>query len=353
MTRTGGARTVAGLPVPVVLLVAVLAAGALLGAAVQAALSGGVAARPTVGSGPSAGPDGGSDGGSDDEPDAVPGPVRPAAGRERCADGSDPAASLRPSRAAGPAVERVRRAGRLVVGVDQNSYLWGYFDPFSREFTGFDIELVKAIATDLLGPDPEIVYKTIPTDQRIPALRRRQVDMVVRTMSITCDRIRQVAFSTAYFEAGQQILAPEDSRITGFDASLRGRRLCTAAGSTAQTLLEKDSRGARPVYADNQLDCLVRLQLGEVDAVMTDSALAAGQAAQDPSVRLVGDPLTVEPYGVAMNLGDEDLVRRVNKVLEDYRRGGADSAWTTAYERWLADRMETAEPAPPAPAYRD
>ena len=53
----------------------------------------------------------------------------------------------------------------------------------------------------------------------------------------------------------------------------------------------------------NQLDCLVRLQLDQVDAVLTDNALAAGQAAQDPSVHLIGSPLTHEPYAVAMNLG--------------------------------------------------
>ncbi len=284
-----------------------------------------------------------------------PGAARtsPAAERETCADGRDPAESLRPSNEAGPAVERVRRAGRLVVGVDQNSYLWGYRDPSSGDIVGFDIDLVKAIAKDLLGDDPEIVYKTVPTDRRIPAVQRREVDMVVRTMSITCARLKEVAFSTAYFEAGQQILAPRSSSITGFDETLRGKRLCTAAGSTAQTLLEKDDGGAEPVYVDNQLDCLVRLQLGEVDAVMTDSALAAGQAAQDPSVRLVGDPLTVEPYGVAMHREDEDLVRRVNKVLDDYRRGGENSPWMAAYKRWLADKMEVAEPAPPAPAYRD
>ncbi|MEU2237478.1 hypothetical protein ABZ585_41995, partial [Streptomyces vietnamensis] len=32
-------------------------------------------------------------------------------------------------------------------------------------------------------------------------------DLVVRTMTINCKRIEQVAFSTAYFQAGQQVLA--------------------------------------------------------------------------------------------------------------------------------------------------
>ena len=45
--------------------------------------------------------------------------------------------------------------------------------------------------------------------------------MVVRTMTINCDRIKQVAFSTAYFEAGQQLLVPKGSPITGFDDSLQ------------------------------------------------------------------------------------------------------------------------------------
>ncbi|MGD9483038.1 glutamate ABC transporter substrate-binding protein [Streptomyces sp. TRM70308] len=276
-----------------------------------------------------------------------------SAAPERCADGSLVAASLRPSGAAGEAVRRIQRSGQLVVGVDQNSFLWGYRDPHTGALEGFDIDLVGAIARDLLGEDPSIVYRTIPTDQRIPALRDRRVDLVVRTMTVNCDRRADVAFSTAYFEAGQQVLAPRASDVTGYDASLTGRTVCTARGSTGQSALEADNPGARVVLVPNQLDCLVRLQLGEVDAVVTDSALAAGQAAQDPTVALVGEPFTTEYYGVAMNLADEDLVRRVNRVLDDFRSGGADSAWRASYERWLDDVMPGRDPSPPTPRYRD
>lgn len=102
----------------------------------------------------------------------------------------------------------------------------------------------------------------------------------------------------------------------------------------------------------NQLDCLVRLQLGEVDAVVTDNALAAGQAAQDPAVELKGkDPFTTEYYGVATKKGSDDLVARVNKVLVDYRAGGKDSAWMRSYEKWLATGLPGIT-APPAPKYR-
>jgi polar amino acid transport system substrate-binding protein len=255
-------------------------------------------------------------------------------------------------------VRRIRERDRLVVGVDQNSFLWGYRNPATGRLEGFDIDLVEAVAEDLLGPDPNIVYKTIPTDQRVVAVQDGEVDMVVRTMTINCDRAEQVAFSTAYFLSGQQLVVPkEGSAVTGLDRSVRGRRICLARGSTAEKLLQGEefaALGARPVKVANQLDCLVRLQLGEADAVLTDNALGAGQAAQDPSVELVGRPATVEPYGIAMNLDDTDLVRRVNRVLEDYRKGGDDSAWRVSYDRWLAEMMDPGadgEPAPPAPAY--
>ncbi|EST35425.1 hypothetical protein N566_17685, partial [Streptomycetaceae bacterium MP113-05] len=281
----------------------------------------------------------------------------PAAEPETCADGSNPAASLIPSAAAGPAVRRIQERGRLVVGVDQNSYLWGYRDPATGKLAGFDIDLVRAIAQDLLGPDPQIVFQTIPTARRVPAIRQGEVDMVVRTMTIDCDRREKVAFSTAYFLSGQQAVVPEGSDITGLDESLRGRRVCNARGSTAEKLLSGEEFAAlevKQVKVANQLDCLVRLQLGEADAVLTDNALGAGQVAQDPSVRLVGEPATVEPYGVAMNLDDEDLVRRVNRVLEKYRSGGEGSPWRASYDRWLADMMDPGtEAVPPEPEYRD
>ncbi|MGW2408240.1 glutamate ABC transporter substrate-binding protein [Streptomyces sp. NPDC001739] len=278
------------------------------------------------------------------------------------ASGTSPAAgctprnaaeSLRPSSDDGPAVARIKERGQLVVGVDQNTYRWGYRDPATGKLAGFDIDLARAIATDILGPDAKVVFKAVPTDQRIPALQKRRVDMVVRTMTINCARKKLVAFSTSYFQGGQQVLAPKASAVKAFDDSLRGKRVCTAAGSTGEAELAARPHGAKVLTVPNQLDCLVRLQLGQADAVVTDNALAAAQAAQDPAVELKGRPFTDEPYGVAMNEADTDLVRRVNKVLDDYRAGGApDGPWMRAYRKWLkADLPDIS--GPPSPEYSD
>lgn len=284
-------------------------------------------------------------------PAALRGPATIAAApADTC---QDPEASLRPSGLDGPTIERIRAAGKLVAGVDQNSFRWGYRSQAAGgSLDGFDIDLVKAIAKDILGDEKAVIYRAIPTNQRIPALQQGRVDIVVRTMTINCQRLQDVAFSTAYFEAGQQVLAPKQSGITGYDTSLKDKRVCTAASSTAEAALRSQSYGSRPVTVPNQLDCLVRLQLGEVDAIVTDNALAAGQAAQDPSIELVGKPFTREFYGVAMNKDASDLVRRVNKVLEDYRAGGGTSPWMASYGEHL-QLVLPGVAGPPAPKYRD
>ncbi|WP_127359414.1 glutamate ABC transporter substrate-binding protein [Actinacidiphila soli] len=269
--------------------------------------------------------------------------------------GQHPEASLTPSTASGPAVDRIKKAGKLVVGVDQNSYRWGYRDAASGDIVGFDIDLVKAIAKDILGDENAVQYKTVPTSKRFEAIRKHQVDMVVRTVTINCQRITEekVAFSTAYFQAGQQLLVPrQGSTIKDFNNTLNGKKVCTAKTSTGQAKLEEQPHGSHIVLVDNQLDCLVLLQLGEVDAVFTDNALAAGQAAQDPAVHLVGKPATTEYYGVAMNSGDTDLVRRVNQVLENYRSGGTGSQWEQAYRTWLKAVLPGID-GPPAPLYKN
>ncbi|MGW0650492.1 glutamate ABC transporter substrate-binding protein [Streptomyces umbrinus] len=254
----------------------------------------------------------------------------------------------------GKTIQRIKKNGFLTVGVDQNSYRFGYRDPNSTskkaQLEGFDIDLVHAIADEILGEkDAEVHFQAIPTSERIPAIQRGDVDMVVRTMTINCERLELVAFSSPYFETGQQVLAPKKSDIKGYDDTLANKRICSASGSIALEKLKDDLGSVIPKSADistvvpNQLDCLVRLQLGEVDAVVTDGALAASQAAQDPTVELKGEPFTDEYYGVAMKKDATDLIRRVNQILVDYRK--AD--WQKSYNTWLAGTLGESDGPPP------
>jgi len=265
----------------------------------------------------------------------------------------DVTASLRPEgllppegqMPAGSTMAAIVASGRLRVGVDQNSYLFGFRDSFSGELEGFDIDIARQVAKALFGDPSRIQFVTLTSAQRIPALQQNQVDIVVRTMTITCERKNDVDFSTVYYQAGQRVLVDRGAGFTSLD-SLAGRRVCAASGSTSIANLAKAPSKPVPVAVPNWTDCLVMLQQGQVDAVSTDDNILAGLAAQDRSTEVVGPRLSEEPYGIAVAKGREDLVRFINAVLERIR---ADGTWTAIHQSWLAELG--AVPAPPPARY--
>lgn len=257
--------------------------------------------------------------------------------------GAQPVAGQMP---AGSTMAAIVARGRLVVGVDQNTFLFGFRNPFTGALEGFDIDVAREVARDLFGDPTRITFRVLTSAQRIPALQSGEVDLVVRTMTITCDRLTQVGFSTVYYQAAQRILARSDAGITGA-TTLGGKRVCATTGSTSLArLLALDPAPTVLAVAD-WTDCLVLVQQGQADAVSTDDSILAGLKQQDPYLEVVGDSLSPEPYGIGVRLEAQDLQRFVNGVLDRMR---ADGTWAALYSRWLSGLGPT--PAPPAAQYR-
>ena len=276
-----------------------------------------------------------------------PEPVRaPDPGQNSC----DRTASLRPfaSRAqADAAVATIRQRGRLLVGLDIGSNLFSFRDPVTGEITGFDVDIAGEVARDIFGEPSAVEYRILSSADRITALENNAVDIVVKTMTITCERRKLVNFSTTYFTAFQRILAPRESDIAG-PQDLSGRRVCVARGTTSLETVRAINPPPTIVTVVTWADCLVALQQREVDAVSTDDAILAGLVTQDPYLHIVGPSMAEEPYGIGINLTNTDLVRFVNGTLDRIR---TDGTWEDIYRRWLT--VLGPVPQPPAPRYVD
>ena len=262
----------------------------------------------------------------------------------------DRTASLRPfpSRAeADAAVESIRKRGRLLVGLDIGSNLFSFRDPVTGDITGFDVDIAGEVARDIFGKTSAVEYRILSSADRITALQNNAVDIVVKTMTITCERRKLVNFSTTYFTAYQRILAPRNSDITG-PGDLSGKRVCVARGTTSLRKVQEINPPPAIVTVVTWADCLVALQQREVDAISTDDAILAGLVAQDPYLHIVGPNMAEEPYGIGINLTNTGLVRFVNGTLERIRN---DGTWEALYNKWLT--VLGPAPAPPAPRYAD
>jgi polar amino acid transport system substrate-binding protein len=259
-------------------------------------------------------------------------------------------ASLRPfptKAEADAAVANIRDRGRLIVGLDIGSNLFSFRDPITGEITGFDVDIAGEIARDIFGAPSHVEYRILSSDERITALQHSEVDVVVKTMTITCDRRKLVNFSTVYLDANQRILAPRDSPIAKV-GDLSGKRVCVARGTTSLHRIRQIDPLPVIVSVVNWADCLVAMQQREIDAVSTDDSILAGLVEEDPYLHIVGPNMATQPYGIGTNLDNTGLVRFVNGTLERIRR---DGTWNTLYRKWLT--VLGPAPAPPVPRYVD
>ncbi|WP_225845663.1 glutamate ABC transporter substrate-binding protein [Streptomyces sp. HPF1205] len=256
---------------------------------------------------------------------------------------------------AGSTMAAIVKRGRLIAGVDQNSYLFGYRDPLTGNLDGYEIRMLRRISTALFGRDDRIEFRTISSNQRIPVLSPDRkvnpdpVDIVVDSMTINCDRWKSVAFSTDYMNAGQKVLVPKSSTANSI-RDLGGKKVCAAGGTTSiDTLRALKDPAVIPWPVKDWTDCLMLMQLGQVAAVSTDDTILIGLHKQDPNTKLIGPRFTDEPHGVAMQSQAIDFVRFVNGVLEQMRQ---DGSLARLGQDWLGQDYGP-DFAPPAPEYRD
>jgi polar amino acid transport system substrate-binding protein len=278
-------------------------------------------------------------------------PPRPAASPVPC---TDPTLSLRPDGALpragelpnGSYAQQVYNRGRVIAGIAQDTLYFGYLNPLDNQLEGFDIDLVRQLSQAIFGDDLHVEYRVITPSQAIQALRSGAVDVVVRTLPMTCRAWQQIDFSTEYLEAGQRVMVPRASTVQGI-GDLGGRRVCAAAGTTALDNVASAASKPRPVGLTDQTDCLVQLELGTVDAISADDVILAGLAAQDPNVKIVGPRIAPLPYGIGVSQAHPDFVRYVNALLDQVRANGT---WSTLYGRWLS---QLGPASPPPSRYQD
>jgi ABC-type amino acid transport substrate-binding protein len=240
---------------------------------------------------------------------------------------------------------RIQQEGEIAIGVKYDVPPFGFRNPTSGEIEGFDVDFGRAVA-EALGVEPR--FTEAVSDNRIPFVKDGTVDLVVSTMTINEERAQEIGFTDPYFIARGRILVPEGSEITGVD-TLAGNRVCTALGSTYEDTLQEQAPEAELRLVDTYSECLELLQNGAVDAISTDDVILTGMIIQDDSLRLVGDELTVEPYGAGFTRGDEQFAQFLNGVLEEYK---SDGRWARAYEEWLG-RFTGEDQEPPTETLED
>ncbi len=224
---------------------------------------------------------------------------------------------------------RVRASGELRIGTDAT------YPPFASaqgdEFTGFDIDLGRALAREL-GVKP--VFVNASFDGIFPALQNGSFDVVVSAVTITPERREVLLFSDPYIDAGQLLAVRQNQQGISGPADLSGKRVGVQINTTAQFDLEKRPGVMLAKY--NTIDlALLDLQNGRLDAVVSDAPVLRYMTKLSfAGVTTIGEQFTDEKLGVVLAQGSDDLRRAVNAALWKLEDGGE---YARLYRQWFGE----------------
>jgi ABC-type amino acid transport substrate-binding protein len=234
---------------------------------------------------------------------------------------------------------KIQKAGEITIGVKFDVPPFGFKNPQTNEVEGFDVDMGKFIAEGL-GVEPKFIEAI--SDNRIPFLERGTVDLILSTMTINAERDMEIDFSEPYYIAQGRILVPKGSDIKGLE-DLGGKGVCTALGSTYEETIRTEAPDADLKLVDTYSECLELLQNEAIDAISTDDVILTGMIIQDDSLEMVGDRLTVEPYGVGIKEGDKQLKGFVDGVL---KKAEEDGRWEDTYQKWVGRHLDKQQEPP-------
>jgi putative glutamine transport system substrate-binding protein len=234
-------------------------------------------------------------------------------------------------------LEKIKKRGKLIVGVKYDLNLFGLKNPKTGKVEGFDIDIAKGLAKKILGDENKIEFKEVTSKTRIPMLNNGEIDAIIATMTITEERKKEVDFSDVYFMAGQSLLVKKDSKINSVKDLKKGMTVLTAKGSTSAQNIRKVAPQVNVLEFENYAEAFTALKAGQGDALTTDNALLWGMAKQDPNYRVLDETFSKEPYGIAVRKGDKELLQVINEYLKEIKENGE---YDKIYEKWIGKKPQ-------------
>ena len=208
-------------------------------------------------------------------------------------------------------------SNKLVVGTNATFVPFEFKDEKSQDYTGFDIELIRAIGKRI---NKDVELKNVAFDALIPALNTHDIDVAASGMTITKARSEKVLFSSPYYENALAVVYKDGTAVNSLD-DLKGKKIAAQLGTTVKEF-------------DHSNEALLELQNSGVDATVIDLPVAQYYSTKHPDqhIKFMAYPNTKEYLGLAINKDNKALQEEINKAIADMK---ADGEFNTLYKKWF------------------
>ena len=220
------------------------------------------------------------------------------------------------------------------------------------QFTGFDNELLRAIATKL---GLQINFVGTEFSGLLAQVASRRFDVGSSSITTTEARRRTVGFTNGYDFGYFSLVVPTGSPITGFDKLAGGQRIGVVQG-TVQESYVIDTLGLQPVKFPDYNTVYASLKTRQIDAWVAPSQQASGTVQPGDPAEIIENTFSLDNFVAwAVATDNKPLIDALNSGLDAII---ADGTWSRLYSDWVPRALppgwkpgSRAAPAPQLPDF--
>ncbi|MEI6200493.1 MAG: transporter substrate-binding domain-containing protein [Enhydrobacter sp.] len=228
-------------------------------------------------------------------------------------------------------LDEIKKRGHMIAGVRIESSRFGALDTKTNEIKGFDVDIINAVSRVILGNAKPVELVSVTSQNRITQLNTDRVDALAATVTISQQRMREIAYSNVYLRVGQSLLVRKDSTIQSYK-DLSKRKVCATTGSTPAQTIRKMVADAEILNFTTDSEGFLALKAKRCEAYTTGYLLLMDMEQSDPNMKIVGGKFTFEAWGIGVKAGNDSLVTAINDALAKIKASGE---YASIYKKWL------------------
>ncbi|MDA8445224.1 amino acid ABC transporter substrate-binding protein [Paracidovorax valerianellae] len=219
-----------------------------------------------------------------------------------------------------PTLDKIKAAGKVVLGVREASPPMAYALGANEKFVGYHVELCERVLKEIT-PQARMEYMAITAQNTLALVQNGTVDIGCGPTTNNTARQQQVSFAVTTYVSEVRMAVRADSDLNSV-SQLGGRTVAASAGTTAVQMLRKQERalGApiKTLLGKDHQESFLLMESGRADAFVLDDNLLAGaiSTSKDPAgYRIAGEPMGSEPIALLFRKDDPAFKAAVDGVL--------------------------------------
>jgi polar amino acid transport system substrate-binding protein len=173
---------------------------------------------------------------------------------------------------------------------------------------------------------------------RVPEVKLGHVDIAVANLAYTLGRADQIQFSDPYYIA-KEMLAVKARDPGKTKEDFKGKRLASTKGSTSELSIKLN--GSEPLTFQDTGSAFMAVQqnkaLGMVANTMTITKLVNESKKSGVELKMIEDPMILQPIGVGMKKDEPALLAKINETLASLDKAGEINR---IWDKWLGPGTE-------------